>query len=329
MQYGILEPSEVSDKIHFSFWQSHIWQKILLSSSQAQEVFYFWNANWNHILVEIRSIWLGQLGAFSLWVTQSQFSWDTENFFSALFMALREKWCLFYQIEPINHFDMDGICTWAQLKQQSVIYKNFLVPYTRYIDLSVSLGEIMAQMHEKGRYNIRLAEKRWVSVTSVDITHKNIDIWMSLLDETTARDHFSHNSRQYYTAFLQELHESWSGELLFAYYNDIVIAAMIVVYTPGYAVYYYGASTSDRELRKHMAPYLLQWTAIKEAKARNIPLYDFLGVADPEKKDDPLQSVTDFKEKFGWYRSRLPDKIFFSLSWKGRLFLIFRSLFRK
>lgn len=34
-------------------------------------------------------------------------------------------------------------------------------------------------------------------------------------------------------------------------------------------------------MRKHMAPYLLQWEAILEAKRRSLSVYDFLGVAPP------------------------------------------------
>jgi lipid II:glycine glycyltransferase (peptidoglycan interpeptide bridge formation enzyme) len=34
------------------------------------------------------------------------------------------------------------------------------MPYTRLLDVSIPEEEIMANMHEKCRYNIRLAEKR-------------------------------------------------------------------------------------------------------------------------------------------------------------------------
>ena len=71
-----------------------------------------------------------------------------------------------------------------------------------------------------------------------------------------------------------------------------------------------------------MAPYLLQWHAICEARSRNIPVYDFLWVADPSNPDDTLRWVTDFKEKFWWTLLVLPEKILFPLSWKYSVFLI-------
>lgn len=68
-----------------------------------------------------------------------------------------------------------------------------------------------------------------------------------------------------------------------------MIAGGIFVFTPTRAIYYYGASSSLSADRKQMAPYLLQWTAIREAKMRQIPVYDFLGVADPSDPDDNLK----------------------------------------
>lgn len=77
-----------------------------------------------------------------------------------------------------------------------------------------------------------------------------------------------------------------------------MIAAGIWVFFPSRAIYYYGASSSDPEHRKQMAPYLLQWQAIHDAQQAGIPIYDFLGVADPDDPDDHLAGVTMFKERF-------------------------------
>jgi lipid II:glycine glycyltransferase (peptidoglycan interpeptide bridge formation enzyme) len=54
-----------------------------------------------------------------------------------------------------------------------------------------SAEDILASMHEKGRYNIRLAQKRGVHIEAVSPTEENLDIWMNLVRETTIRDSFS------------------------------------------------------------------------------------------------------------------------------------------
>jgi lipid II:glycine glycyltransferase (peptidoglycan interpeptide bridge formation enzyme) len=64
------------------------------------------------------------------------------------------------------------------------------------------------------------------------------------------------------------------------------------------AIYYYGASASaGREL---MAPYALQWAAMRQAKALGATSYDLLGIAPPGTGPmHPWAGISDFKRKFG------------------------------
>jgi lipid II:glycine glycyltransferase (peptidoglycan interpeptide bridge formation enzyme) len=182
-------------------------------------------------------------------------------------------------------------------------------------------------MHEKCRYNIKLAWKRGVRVTWADPTIDHIDMWMELLTETTGRDGFSQNSREYYISFLQMLRDTKTGWLLFAGYNGRIIAAGIYVYYHNTALYYYGASTSDGELRKHMAPYMLQWEAIREGKLRGCQTYDFLGIAPPWDTQHSLAWVTNFKEKFWWEIITIGSKkLFIIRPIRYPVFLVFRFL---
>lgn len=64
-----------------------------------------------------------------------------------------------------------------------------------------------------------------------------------------------------------------------------MVAAAILTITGKTAVYYYGASVSDPDLRKTMAPYLLQWEMIRAAQRAGCNFYDFLGVS-PENEPD-------------------------------------------
>lgn len=89
---------------------------------------------------------------------------------------------------------------------------------------------------------------------------------MSLLDETTKRDKFSHNSREYYKNFLEEL----EGEMIVAVgnYKEKIVAMAISVYSGQDAVYYYGASTSEPEGRKVAASYALLWRTMELAREK-------------------------------------------------------------
>ena len=88
-----------------------------------------------------------------------------------------------------------------------------------------------------------------------------------------------------------------NAQLFLADYNGEVIAGGIFVYLDRWGIYYYGASVSS--FRNVMAPYLIQWEAIKEAKKRGCKHYDFLGIAPEGATHHPWAGVTDFKKKFG------------------------------
>jgi len=58
----------------------------------------------------------------------------------------------------------------------------------------------------------------------------NTEIFFSLLEETTDRDKFSHNSLSYYKHFIAVLEKNNAGGLLFVIKNAVVQAAGIFVY---------------------------------------------------------------------------------------------------
>lgn len=297
-----------------SFWQSLTWEAILHDSHQALGVKVFWFAD-ESILIEFRSIGIWMIGAFSLGVDASLY---TPLFLQKCKKFIAQQWAIFWQIEEYHP-------EWVPPRDSTdkTYGKHFLEPWTRIIDLSLSEEDILAQMHEKWRYNIRVALKRGVITEWVMPTPDNIATWMSLLSETTSRDGFSENSEEYYTAFLRILRDSNSGGMLFASLEWKIIAAGIFVFYHGIAFYYYGASTSDGELRKHMAPYLLQWDAMREGKLRGCKTYDFLGIAPPGSPYHPLLGVTSFKEKFGWKSILIGTKYILKLSYIRYFIFIF------
>jgi len=94
-------------------------------------------------------------------------------------------------------------------------------------------------------------------------TPENIQSFYGLMQQTTSRDAFAGNTMDYYTQFLNILSDS---ELFLAYLDEEVIAGGICTFDTQVSLYYYGASGNTH--RNLMAPYLLQWTAICEAKQR-------------------------------------------------------------
>jgi len=174
--------------------------------------------------------------------------------------------------------------------------------FRQILNVSRSEKDILAQMKQKGRYNIKIAQRHGVVVEP----SLNIDDFYSLFKETAARDGFQVRPKQYFTKLFETLGDK--AVLLVAKHENKVLAAGIFTFYEEIASYLYGASGNEH--RELMAPYLLHWEAIKLAKARDCQVYDLLAVAPfgakPDKKlVQKYAGITRFKEQFGGQQIQL------------------------
>ena len=164
---------------------------------------------------------------------------------------------------------------------------------TRVIDLTQGEEHIRTQMHQKGRYNIRHAEKSGVTVRQGSIA--DLDAIYDLLITTAKRDGFVVAQKSQYAHFIRDMRQSL---VLIAEYDQKPIAALLGVVWQTTGIYYYGASSYEHRAR--MAPYLLQWKAIQWCMHQGCTSYDLLGVSpEPCASNDPWRGISDFKRKFG------------------------------
>ncbi len=161
---------------------------------------------------------------------------------------------------------------------------------TRILDLGKSEDDLLREMHQKTRYNIRLASRKGVEIVgaTLDNVDKYFEDFWKLMETTTERDNFRSHNKNYYRKML----DVPFTKLYLAKYGDKVLAGAIVSFFGDTSTYIHGASSND--MRNLMAPYLLQWEMIKSAKGRSCSYYDFYGV-------DELKwpGVTRFKKGFG------------------------------
>lgn len=163
---------------------------------------------------------------------------------------------------------------------------------TLIIDLSLSEEAMLAAMHEKMRYNIRLAERR-----GVEIAGREFQTFWGLLRETASRDGFHTHEREYYEKMLRVSSPDFSNKLFFAEHRGRVLAAALINFyrsptSIGVAAYLHGASS--REYKEAMGPHLLHWRIMQEAKRRGFHYYDLWGI---DEKRWP--GLTRFKKAFG------------------------------
>jgi len=223
---------------------------------------------------------------------------DSNQFWTDIDDTCRKHRAIFCKLEPDS---------WASdfiLHPSSFILSkhNIQPPRTIVVDLRASEEEILARMKPKTRYNIRLAEKKGVTVRAWD----NIDSFHKMMLVTGGRDGFEIHSLEYYRRAYKFLHPKQLSEILVAEYEGKPLAALFVARNGNRAYYLYGASTDEE--RNRMPTYLLQWEAIKWAKARGCEEYDLWGVPDEdeatleanfETRHDGLWGVYRFKRGFG------------------------------
>ncbi len=165
------------------------------------------------------------------------------------------------------------------------------------LDISPPDDVLLERMKQKTRYNIRLAGRK--GVTICDSGPADLDAFYDLLRETSLRDDFFIQSKDVYAHMFDSFAKNGDFCLLLARHEGQVIAAVTLVRFGPTCWYLHGASSNTQ--RNLMAPYLLQWEAIKQAKRWGCRLYDFRGVPDVLREDQDMYGVYRFKEGFGGY----------------------------
>ncbi|MBL4694607.1 peptidoglycan bridge formation glycyltransferase FemA/FemB family protein [Candidatus Gracilibacteria bacterium] len=203
----------------------------------------------------------------------------------ALHPIVKSEKAIFLRIDPLLVQEHKNFPNFFSIKH------GFQPENTLLLDLTLSEADLLAQMKPKGRYNIKLAKKKGVTIhTSTDIK-----TFHQLLNETTQRDGFHSHKQAFYENMLKCLGPK--AKLYLAKYKNQAIAGLIATTFKNHTIYYYGASSNEN--RNLMAPYLLQWHAITEAKSHKVTNYDFLGISPPQAENHQWKGVTEFKKKFG------------------------------
>jgi lipid II:glycine glycyltransferase (peptidoglycan interpeptide bridge formation enzyme) len=172
---------------------------------------------------------------------------------------------------------------------------------TLVVDISGGEEDLLARMKQKTRYNIRLAEKRGVHVTcnTKHVTPKNIDQFLKLVKITAKRDRITAHPENYYRKMFGVIPPEIL-KLYVAEYEGKIIAANLVLFFGKTATYMHGAS--DNVHRDAMAPHLLQWRQIQDAKKAGCTMYDLGGVQSCDTKhviyNKSWEGITRFKTGF-------------------------------
>ncbi len=235
------------------------------------------------------------------------------RFWEGVLSACREYRAIFLKIEPDEW-------TSPEIAGEKVLGGihfrpsrfNIQPPRTLVVHLRGSEDDILARMKQKCRYNIRLAEKKGVVVRSWD----DLEGFHTLMQATGERDAFGVHSLDYYRRAYELFYPAGNCKLFVAEYDRQPLAALMVFKHGSRSWFLYGAS-HDLE-RNRMPAYLLQWEAMRWARARGCEEYDLWGVPDAEEptleagfetRHDGLWGVYRFKRGFGGELKRAAQAI--------------------
>ena len=171
-------------------------------------------------------------------------------------------------------------------------------PRTIVIDVARGDEEILAAMHQKTRYNIRLAAKKDVIVREAQ--ESDLPAFNALMQTTGERDGFAVHSAEYYEAAFHLFVPTGQAKLFVATYQEQIIAGIFVFAQGDRAWYFYGASGEAE--RQRMPNYALQWAGLQWARLQGCREYDLWGVPDEDEATLEAQYLERHADLWGVYR---------------------------
>lgn len=206
-----------------------------------------------------------------------------------------------------------GLVTISDLKSLGWVYSPEQIQFRNTIQLDLTLSEehLLAQMKQKTRYNIRLAQRKGVTIRIGN--RDDIELLYRMYAETALRDHFTIRDFNYYHhiwgLFMRPSENCPQGaenalpenipvaEPFIAEVDHEPVAAVIYYRYAKQTWYFFGMSSML--YRDKMPNYLLQWEAIRRAKSVGCTQMDFWGAPEIFNESDPLFGVYRFKAGFG------------------------------
>ena len=229
---------------------------------------------------------------------------DIKKGMKLLFNLAKENNIGWVRIDPVNKENLEILKNNINFQIRKAPH-NMQPRQIFIIDILKSEENLLAEMKSKTRYNIRLAKRKGVECNSYTLSdnkfEKNFKEFLKLVYQTANRKKVKFHNSNYYQKMIKIISEE-NIKLYVAKYKGKIITANLIIFFGNTATYLHGASAD--KYKNVMAPFLLQWQIILDAKKRGIEKYDFGGV-EIESRDGDLivlntrwQGISRFKLGF-------------------------------
>jgi lipid II:glycine glycyltransferase (peptidoglycan interpeptide bridge formation enzyme) len=182
------------------------------------------------------------------------------------------------------------------IKEGCVPGRALFTRYTFILSLEKSEEELLANMKNKTRYNVHLAQKRGVQIVE-NTTPEGMATHLEILAETTKRQGFYAHTPAYFQTMWDELGQSGMMRIFEAHFEGQVLTSWIMFIFHDKLYYPYGASRTIH--RDVMASNLMMWEMIRFGKSLGLKQFDMWGALgpDPDPKD-PWFGFHRFKQGY-------------------------------
>lgn len=169
---------------------------------------------------------------------------------------------------------------------------------TIIVDIDKSDEELLASFKQKTRYNIRLAGKKGVVIERRAATDEMVDLMYKLMGDTQGRAGFYLRPKQAFREYWQGFAQAGMGQFFVAVHEGEVIAAEYAFCFGKKAYYKEGGSTGAK--RNLMAPYLVQYEAMRWAQEQGAAEYDMVAVPPKDQlvPEHSMYGLYQFKSGF-------------------------------
>ncbi len=166
------------------------------------------------------------------------------------------------------------------------------------LDLTPGADKVFEGFKSKWRYNVRLAERKGVSIRAGSAA--DLPAFHAVYRATETRQGFAGRALSYFEHLYRVLEPAGMLRLFLAEHDGGTLGAIICMPFGERVLYVYGGSSDHK--RNLMPNHLLQWHAIRWACEQGYKVYDFRGVSpvrDGEPVEPELAGLNRFKEGFG------------------------------
>lgn len=209
-----------------------------------------------------------------------------------LYVAGKKANCVYISVDPLNQ-NLD-----KTHKVQDTKYKLLQGIPTHLqenvvIDISKSEEDLLSNMKQKHRYNLKLSQKKGVKFKIGD-SEEMFEEFLKLYNETVQRQNYFGRSEEYLRTVWNNLAED-NRSIATVYFEGKPLSSWMLFLYEDTIYYPYGGSSD--EYKNVMATYTLVWELIKWGKERGFKYIDLWGI-EKDKKGE-YDGFSRFKLGFG------------------------------